>query len=402
MTRSPPQAVVAGHICLDLIPALAAREADLLTGLRPGALLEVGPVVWSAGGAVSNTGLALHRLGVPTRLLGKVGRDLFGQAIRDVLDRHDPALSRGLIECPEEPSSYTIVISPPGADRVFLHCPGANNSFTAADVPYDELAGVRLFHFGYPPMMRRMYAAGGAELETMLRRVGESGVVASLDMCMPDPAADSGRVEWRGILQRVLPYVYVFLPSLDEILFMLDRPRFERRSARGGASRRCDFGLLAEVAGELLAMGAAIVGLKLGDEGFYVRTAAGRERLAALRTATDHALDGWCGRELWSPCFQVQVAGTTGCGDCTIAGFLAGLLRGAPLEDAATAAVAVGACNVEQPDAISGIPTWDAVQARVGAGWVKCPTGRLPQGWTWDPDRGLAWGLNDRGGDDRH
>ena len=60
-----------------------------------------------------------------------------------------------------EVTSYTIVISPPGHDRSFLHCPGANETFTAADVPYEQLAGVRLFHFGYPPLMPRMYADGG-------------------------------------------------------------------------------------------------------------------------------------------------------------------------------------------------------------------------------------------------
>jgi sugar/nucleoside kinase (ribokinase family) len=47
--------------------------------------------------------------------------------------------------------------------------------------------------------------------------------------------------------------------------------------------------------------------------------------------------------------------GTTGSGDCTIAGFHAGLLRGLPPEDAMTAAVAVGACYCEVPDATTGV-----------------------------------------------
>ena len=35
----------------------------------------------------------------------------------------------------------------------------------------------------------------------------------------------------------------------------------------------------------------------------------------------------WANYENWSPCFQVDVVGTTGAGDATIAGFLAALLR---------------------------------------------------------------------------
>ena len=54
-----PLVVVAGHICLDIIPVLA-EEPDL----RPGSLVEIGPAALSAGGPVGNVGLALHRLGV--------------------------------------------------------------------------------------------------------------------------------------------------------------------------------------------------------------------------------------------------------------------------------------------------------------------------------------------------
>ncbi len=50
---------------------------------------------------------------------------------------------------------------------------------------------------------------------------------------------------------------------------------------------------------------------------------------------------------MWAPCFDVEVVGTTGSGDATIAGFLSALLRDASPEEAMTMAVAVGACNVE-------------------------------------------------------
>ena len=70
-------------------------------------------------------------------------------------------------------------------------------------------------------------------------------------------------------------------------------------------------------------------------------------------------LQAWAGQELWAPCFQVQVAGTTGAGDATLAGFLSALLRDLPPRQAVIAAVAVGACNVEAVDTISGIRPWE-------------------------------------------
>src|SRR5690554_4573304 len=121
----PVEVVVAGHICLDVIPQFGERASGE-TFLTPGSLITVGPAITSTGGPVSNTGLALHRLGVPARLINKVGDDLFGQAILDLLRADDPELARGMIVEHSESTSYTVVISPPGVDRVFLHSPGAN------------------------------------------------------------------------------------------------------------------------------------------------------------------------------------------------------------------------------------------------------------------------------------
>jgi sugar/nucleoside kinase (ribokinase family) len=388
MEHSGPSVAVAGHICLDIIPSLPAPRAgaDLPALLKPGALVEIGPAVLSTGGAVSNTGLALHRLGVSVRLLGMIGDDAFGGVVRDLVGRYSEELARGLIVTPDAPTSYTLVLSPPGVDRTFLHCRGANDVFSADDVPYGELAGVRLVHFGYPTVMQRFYADGGTGLETLLRRLRDIGVATSLDMAMPDPATPAGQADWRAILRRVLPLVDVFLPSLDEMLYMLGRP----------AADATDLGVVAAVADELLAAGAGVVGLKLGGDGLYVRTTPDVGRLAALRAAIGQPLADWPGRELYTPCFRADVAGTTGAGDCTIAGFLAAVLRGAALDDALTAAVAVGGCNVERADALSGVPHWDAVQQRLAAGWAKHAPPALASGWRWDAAARLGRGPRER------
>src|SRR2546428_1799736 len=180
--RHAAEAVVAGHICLDVFPTLAGAVL-----FRPGQTVEAGPVVFSTGGAVSNTGLALHKLGISTRLMGKVGSDLFGQEILQIVESHGPGLSEGMVIVPDESSSYSIILSPPNADRMFIHTPGCNATFGAADVRYDVLEGARLFHFGYPPLMERIYSNNGAELVTIFQRVKPMGITTSLDLSMPDP-----------------------------------------------------------------------------------------------------------------------------------------------------------------------------------------------------------------------
>jgi sugar/nucleoside kinase (ribokinase family) len=358
--------VVAGHVSLDLRPRLYGPPQ-----IGPGRLVVVGPAAFSTGGAVANTGLALHRLGVDVRLAGKVGDDLFGRALLEALEERRAGLSADMIVSDSEATSYTIVIEPPGADRSFLHCPGANESFSAQDVRYEQLAGVRLFHFGYPPLMPLMYADGGAELAEMLGKVRAAGPATCLDMCVPDPDSDAGRVDWVPVLELALPHVDVFAPSIDELLFMLDRRAYERLLG-GGIAATVDGALLRRCSGRLIAIGAAVVAIKLGDQGLYLRTTADAARIGQLCARAGISADAWLAREVLSPCFVPrELVGATGSGDATIAGLLAALLRGADPIGAATAATAVGACSVEAIDPTSGIPGWPAVARRIDGGWKR-------------------------------
>jgi len=387
-------AVVAGHICLDVIPDLSALSQEGLALLfRPGRLTEVGSLTISTGGAVSNTGLALHKLGIPTRLMGKIGNDLLGQVVRQVIESHGPGLANGMVVDPAVHTSYTVIINPPGVDRIFLHCPAANETFSARDVRYDVVGRARLFHFGYPPILKLMYEDGGAQLVDMFRRARETGVTTSLDLSLPDAASAAGRVDWAAILRRVLPYVDVFLPSIEETLYMLRRETYRELmegapltpalspGGRGGAPFTP--ALLSDLSRQILEMGSKVVGLKLGERGLYVHT-AGRAALAALGAARPAQPAAWAGKELWAPCFKVEVVGTTGAGDATIAGFLSGLLRGLSLEDTLTAAVAVGACNVEAADALGGIRSWEETWRRVRAGWARHDLTLDAPGWHYD------------------
>ena len=393
-------AIVAGHLCLDLFPDLSACTNERLDAiLQPGRLVVVGPVAHCTGGPVSNTGLALTRLGIHTRLMGKVGDDPFGRAIRDYVRVHGAEGADALVVDPAAHSSYTIVLNVPGVDRIFLHYPGANDAFGAGDVGYDLVAEARLFHFGYPPLMRRMYENGGFELAEVFSRAKETGATTSLDMALPDPASPAGQADWASILLRTLPCVDLFLPSIEEILFMLRPATYQALRAQAGGPDILSLirpELLSDLGGELCDLGAKIVALKLGHRGLYLRT-AGQRSLEALGRARPQDLEAWSNRELWAPCFQVDVAGTTGSGDATIAGLLAGLLRGFAPEDAVTAAVAAGACNVEAADALSGIRSWDETWRRVRSGWARHKLVLDVPGWHWDDPHQLWVGPGETG-----
>jgi len=376
------RAVVGGHICLDIIP-----DIDHPFELIPGRLFEVGAPTIATGGAVSNTGGALHILGVPTTLMGKVGDDSFGKSVLDVLAARDPELAGGMAVVPGVTTSYTVVVNIPGTDRIFLHCPGANHTFVADDLSDEGLAGAALFHFGYPAFMEASYANDGEEMVAMYAKAKSHGLTTSLDMGMPDMSGPAGAVNWHRVLERVLRQIDVFMPSADELLCALDPSRFGEGDGLSPTE-------LAPLARTLLEMGSAVVAIKMGSRGMYLVT-AGESRIAGMGAAAPADPASWANRELWFPVYQEeQFAGATGAGDTTIAGFLAALLRGEGVEDCGRMANAVGSCNVEAPDALGGLLSWEDTKARLAAGWQHADFKLDDDGWRAD-DTGLWHGPAD-------
>ena len=147
-------------------------------------------------------------------------------------------------------SSYTVVVNIPGVDRIFLHCPGANMNYGCADVNWSQVKESALFHFGYPCFMANMYANDAQELTKMYKTAKELGVTTSMDPGMPDASGPAGQVDWKGVLERTLPYVDVFMPSADELLYMLDRNKF----GKGDNLSASELSVLGD---QMLAMGAA-------------------------------------------------------------------------------------------------------------------------------------------------
>ena len=149
MSAATRAIVVAGHLCVDFIPSLPAPLDEIAL---PGGLGAIGPATWSLGGAVGNTGLALHKLGTPVRLVAKIGHDRFGGIIESILAEQSgsTALVRHLQRDPQLGTSYTICIDPPGVDRALFSHFGTLDATTADDIlgSAEAYEGTAVLHFG--------------------------------------------------------------------------------------------------------------------------------------------------------------------------------------------------------------------------------------------------------------
>lgn len=384
-----PKVVVAGHICLDITPVFprgnGTANLALSDILRAGTLSRVDGVDIHTGGTVANTGLALALFGADVNLMGKVGKDPFGSMVLDIL--RERGEGKGMIVSEGDATSYSVVIAVPGFDRIFLHDPGANDNFSFSDIDMNTVRESCLFHFGYPTLMARMFRNGGEELIRMFRAVDDAGVMTSLDLSSVDEQSEAGRADWESILGGVLPSVDFFMPSFEELAFMLDRKTLDRVRSRAGEgdiahaiSVEIDVAPLAERA---IALGAKVVLVKCGAKGLYYRTAkhdamATLERKAkSIRgTNTGESLGGsgvsWTDRAGFEGSYAPErVLSATGAGDTTIAAFLAAALEGHSLERCAKLAAATGASCVEAYDALGGLKTLGELAKKIDAGWRK-------------------------------
>lgn len=362
--------ISAGHICLDITPVFPSHQHCAQVGelLEPGKLLHVDRADVHTGGSVANTGLALKLLGVDVTLMGKIGKDAFGSMVERLLVEHGAG---GLLTAPDSSTSYSIVLAIPGIDRIFLHNPGANDTFSNADIPEEALGDAVLFHFGYPPLMRRMYQNNGMELISMFWRMKEKGIATSLDFAAIDPGSEAGKADWNAILAGVLPYVDFFVPSFEELCFMLDREQYGRLAAKGGdMTEGVDMETeVKPLARRLLELGCKAVLIKCGTSGMYYCTA---EQSVMDQVGARLGLDAgaWAGQEGIQPCFQADtVRSGTGAGDTSIAAFLAAVLRGKTPAECAALAAAEGACCVTAYDALSELKPLEVLEKRICTGW---------------------------------
>jgi sugar/nucleoside kinase (ribokinase family) len=313
-------------ICLGILVADVVAKP---VGSYPerGRLVLVDQMELHSGGCAANTGIALARLGINTAVIGKVGRDGFGDFMVDELTRHGVDAS-GVLRDDHAHTSGTMVLVHPDAERSFIHYTGANATLTAPEIDTSRFSGARVLHVAGALLMPAFDGPPTAEL---LRRAREMGLFTSLDTVW------DSRGRWMAAIRPCLPHLDLCNPSIEE--------------ARELTGRHPP----AEVAAALADAGARTVVLKMGAEGCYVRSPDG---------------------EFAVPAYAVSAVDALGAGDCFAAGFLAGIVRGWDLERAARFACAVGAMCVTALGATTGIASLDDTLAFQRAATTRQGVGR--------------------------
>ena len=190
-------------------------------------------------------------------------------------------------------------------------------------------------------------------------------------MAAMDADTEAGRMDWNRILKKVLPYVDFFVPSVEELCFMLDRERltgWQERAAGKDITEVLDIEKdVKPLADICMQYGAKVLLIKCGVPGMYYRTAS-TEKIESLGLNTEQ----WADKEGFEKSYIPDcVLSGTGAGDTSIAAFLTAMLDGSSLEETMHLATATGASCVTAYDALSGLQPLSALKEKIVAGWKK-------------------------------
>ena len=364
--------VVAGHVSLDLTPKFNMKTGVSSIGdvIKPGKLVNVGKVAIAPGGCVTNTGLALKKFGADVRLIAKVGKDEFADILYEKY--REQGSEPNFIVSEDDATSYTIVIAPKGCDRAFLHDSAANDSFKEEDIDYEVVKEADYFHFGYPTLMKEFYRSDKDELQNMYRKVKKLNLITSLDVTAVDPESETADIDWNKRLSEVLPYVDLFMPSIEELCFMLDREKYYEMQKRG-SDDVCLYLSLSEdvipMAEKVLNLGCKGVLIKCGAAGLFLMT-ADSSRMKEL--SENVSVEKWADKKIFQNSYVPdRILSGTGAGDTSIAAFIYGMCNEMSPEDTLKIAAGTGASCITEYDTLSGLLSIEALKNKIQNGWKE-------------------------------
>jgi sugar/nucleoside kinase (ribokinase family) len=355
-------AVISGYTCVDLIPefkkeGLSAGLSDLLT---PGTLIEIDGLNFVPGGIVPNTGLAMRKFGKHIFLNGLVGDDFVGRIAKEWFGKYQ--VSDGIETTREAGTAFSIVIAPPGVDRIFLESPGCNRIFNTGNINFAAVSESRVFHFGYPPLLRQFYLEDGQQLEEVFTKVQDLGVVTSLDLSWPDPSSESGKVNWSAIMDKVLPHVDIFIPSLDEVLKIMMPDKFDEieSSGKGDILDMIPVNIIRQMGRQIIDSGVRILLIKAGHRGAYLLTGD----ITSINTKADLSMDEkqWNNCELWCSAYKADTAlikNSSGAGDTAAAAFLSAILNSQDPENSVRYAAMAGRNSLYTKNNSDDLGNWE-------------------------------------------
>lgn len=295
---------VAGSINMDVV-ATAERHPAV------GETVAGKAVLYFPGGKGANQAVAAAKLGAPSILIGRVGKDAFGEELKAFLAQQGVDVS--LVQDTADAHTGTAIITLANADNTIVVVPGANGLVTPDDVGSADLAqgdiAVSQFEIPLPA------------IEAFFARARVAGATTILN---PAPA--------RAIDVKLLRLVNLLVLNETELALLA---RCELRDTD-------DIARFVDAARLLQADPAQAICVTLGKRGAVALV--GDEVMAAA------------GR-------GVKAVDTTGAGDCFVGALAAQLAQGASPRDALGYANAAASVCVQRMGAAPSMPTAAEVAA---------------------------------------
>jgi ribokinase len=289
---------VAGSINMDVV-ATAERHP------RVGETVAGNAVFYFPGGKGANQAVAAAKLGAPTTLIGRIGRDAFGAELKAFLAAQ--AIDLTFVQNTVETHTGTALITIANADNTIVVIPGANGLVEPADVAAPVLAkgDIAVSQFEIP------LPAVGA----FFKRARAAGATTILN---PAPAIEFSRV--------LLDLVDILVLNESELGFLTKN---EIRDTDDD-TRFID----------------AARSLQTGREQIICVTLGGRGVLALVN-----------GTPLIIPGRTVKAVDTTGAGDCFVGAVAAQLAAGTSIGEALRYANSAASICVQRMGAAPSMPT---------------------------------------------
>src|SRR6266702_4488500 len=297
---------VAGSINMDVV-ATADRHP------RIGETIAGQAVLYFPGGKGANQAVAAAKLGAATTLIGRLGRDAFGDELKAFLAAQRVALT--FVQDTAEAHTGTAIITVANADNTIVVIPGANALVSAVDVEAPVLAkgdiAVSQFEIPLPA------------ISAFFKRARAAGATTILN---PAPAIEFSR--------ELLDLVDILILNETELGFLT---KTELRDTD-------DYPRFIEAARSLPINNDKIICVTLGKRG-----------IVALIDGQPHTDLGRA----------VKAVDTTGAGDCFVGAVAAQLARGKPIYDALHYANAAASICVQRMGAAPSMPTIEEVEAAI-------------------------------------
>lgn len=157
----------------------------------------------------------ISSLGASVAFIGKIGKDKFGEFILEEL--LEKGLDISMIKSEDNLRTGVTVVLNVEEDRANTTYPGAMNHLTIDDIPKEALEQYKHLHFSsyfLQPGMRQ-------HLGELFKKAKQYQMTTSFDMQW-DPEE-----RWDLDIPAILPYVDIFLPNEQELLFLTRKDNLE-------------------------------------------------------------------------------------------------------------------------------------------------------------------------------